>query len=188
MDALCTKPTAGHVKKALATLRSARHGEEKLARFYEQAMERINGQDDDSRVLAHQVLSWVTHAIFPLTSASIQHALATTFSTSDLDLDFLPDVEYMVSICAGLITVDGRGFVHWIHYTTQEYFEKMWEKWLPGGNLEIARTCLAYLSFESVSATRASIPRETEFLPHFPLYSYAARYWGEHMSKSCKTR
>lgn len=147
MDALCARPTSGHVKKALDELKTVARGTDKLAFLYEQAMDRINGRDKDSRELAHAVLSWVTHAIDPLTAVQLQHALATTISTTELDRDFMPDFSYLVSICAGLITVNGQGVVHWIHYTAQEYFNRTWEKWLPKGPIDIVRTCITYLSF-----------------------------------------
>lgn len=178
MDALCSKPTAGHVKRALLNLQISSHEDDKLAYLYEQAMERINSQDDDSKDLAHTVLSWVTHAIRPLTGVQLQHALATTFSTSELDRDFLPDIEYLLSICAGLITMDGQGVVHWIHYTTQEYFSRTWEKWMSSGKADIERTCLTYLSYEvfaggQISSYEGGQCRDSDY----PLYQYAHEHW-----------
>lgn len=184
MDALCAKPTAGHVKKALLDLRNSGNRGDKLAFLYEQAMERINSQDEDSRALAHAVLSWTTHAIDPLTGVQLQHALATLFSTSELDRDFMPEIEYLLSICAGLITIDGEGVVHWIHYTTQEHFNRTWEKLLPSGQLDIARTCITYISFEVFASGRTS-PKNNRpsHNTDFPLYGYAVRHWGSHLKR-----
>lgn len=75
----------------------AARGSDKLAFLYKQAMNRINSQGE-SRALAHAVLSWTTHAIDPLTDIQLQHALATMFSTSELDRDFMPDIQYLLSL------------------------------------------------------------------------------------------
>ena len=63
MDSLMSKPTPGDIKVALKNLP---RGEQGLDATYEQAMERIEGQEADFRKLARQVLSWVIHAKRPL--------------------------------------------------------------------------------------------------------------------------
>ena len=44
---------------------------------------------------------------------------------SELDEENLPEIEDMVSVCAGLVTVDEESeIIRLVHYTTQEYFER----------------------------------------------------------------
>jgi hypothetical protein len=44
---------------------------------------------------------------------------------SELDEENLPEIEDMVSVCAGLVTVyEESNIVRLIYYTTQEYFER----------------------------------------------------------------
>ena len=73
MDSLIDKTTPGDIKLALQLLPK---GSEALKNAYEQAMERIDGQKEDFRKLAKQVLSWITRAKRPLTTSELRHALA----------------------------------------------------------------------------------------------------------------
>ena len=88
-------------------------------------MDRIEGQRYNQKELAKEVLSWITCAKRPLTTSELQHALATQVGDSKLDKDNLSDVEDIVSVCAGLVTIDDEsGIIRLVHYTTQEYFEE----------------------------------------------------------------
>jgi hypothetical protein len=109
-------------------------------------MERIEGQTADSQELAKQVLSWIICAKRPLTTSELRYALAVEIGESELDEDNLPEIEDMVSRCAGLVTVDEESdIVRLVHYTTQEYFERTWISWFPNAQREIATICVTYL-------------------------------------------
>jgi len=69
-------------------------------------MKRINSQEEEYQTLITRVLSWVTHTKRPLTTAELQHACTVEIDTAKLDADFIPEVEDIVSACAGLVTVD----------------------------------------------------------------------------------
>ena len=179
MDSLLSKSTPGAIRLALQNLPRGIKG---LDTMYEQAMKRIDGQEEDFRELAKQVLSWVTHAKRPLTTVELQHALAVRDGAVELDEDFVPEVEDLVSVCAGLIIVDEQSdIIRWVHYTTQEYFERTWTLWVPHVQVSIASVCLSYLSFRTFET--GFCPTDEEFearLQLNPLYSYAARNWGHH--------
>jgi hypothetical protein len=81
-------------------------GSEAYDRAYEDAMERIKGQVKDQEELAMQVLTWITRSKRSLTISELQHALAVKVGESELDKENLPHIEDMVSVCAGLVTVD----------------------------------------------------------------------------------
>jgi hypothetical protein len=67
-----------------------------------------------------------------------------------VDLENVLTPEDLVSVCAGLVTVDQESAViRLVHYTTQEYFERTGDAWNPGGRLHVATTCLTYLSFST---------------------------------------
>lgn len=74
--------------------------------MYDQAMKRINGQEEEYQTLATRVLSWVTHTKRPLTTAELQHACTVEIGTAELDTDFIPEIEDIVSACAGLDTLN----------------------------------------------------------------------------------
>jgi hypothetical protein len=116
---------------------------------YEGAIERINGQVKDQEELAKQVLWWITCAKSPLTTLELQHALAVEINESQLDKDNFPQVEDIVSVCAGLVTVDEESsIIRLVHYTTQEYFDRTRGKWFPNAEANIATICVTYLSFD----------------------------------------
>jgi hypothetical protein len=81
-------------------------GLDALDSAYKEAMERIQGQVADSQELAKQVLSWIACAKTPLTTLELRHALAVEIGEPELDEENLPEVEDMVSVCAGLVIVD----------------------------------------------------------------------------------
>ena len=174
-----SKPTPGDIKVALKNLP---RGEQGLDATYEQAMERIEGQEADFRKLARQVLSWVIHAKRPLSGPEIRHALGVRTGMSELDDDFLPELEDLVSVCAGLVTVDEESnIIRLVHYTTQEYFGRTWTSWFPCAQTDIAKTCVTYLSFDKFET--GFCPTDEEFearLQSNALYDYAARNWGHH--------
>jgi ankyrin repeat protein len=152
---------------------------------YEKVIERIESQPPEKSALARRVLSWITHAQRQLTIKELCHALAVVLDDEDLDEvdeDNIPDVEDIVSVCAGLVTIDEESnIIRLVHYTTQEYFERIREKWNPRAELEIASACLTYLSFHPFRS--GSCPSDEEFesrLEHNAFLDYASRYWGQH--------
>lgn len=187
MDALASKILPGDIKITLQNLRKLPHGGEALTTLYEQAMRRINDQEENCRLLAHKTLSWITLAKRPLATLELQHALAVRSYSVDFDEAFVPEIEDIVSVCAGLITTDeGSGMVRWIHYTTQEYFEKSWRKWLPSAQVDVARTCVFYLSLSVFGNDRTE---DEEPPAHgYCLYDYAAKHWGMHVKSSRDNR
>jgi ankyrin repeat protein len=101
-----------------------------------------------------------------------------------LDKDFLPEVEILDSICAGLVTIDEESnVIRLAHYTTLEYFQRTQKDWFPNAQTDIATTCITYLSFDAFEAGFCLTDNEFEKrLQLNPLYDYAARNWGHHAS------
>ena len=145
-------------------------------------MERINGQVIDFKRLANKVLLWICCAKRPLRTPELQHALAVDVGESELNEHKLPEIEDMVTVCAGLVTVDEEsGIIRLVHYTTQEYFEKTQKSWFPKAEVEITETCVTYLSFSVFGSGVCETSSELgDLLQRNPLYDYAARNWGYH--------
>ena len=80
------------------------------------------------------------------------------------------------SRCAGLVTIDEESdIIHWVHYTTQEYFERTQNQWFPNAEIDITKTCVTYLSFSVFES--GFCQRNNEFeerLQLNQLYNYAA--------------
>jgi hypothetical protein len=101
MNSLMTKLTPGDLRDCL---RGLPQGERGLEQTYEQTMERINFQEAESKSLATGALSWITLALSPLRRRELLHALAVRANTFKFDKDYLPDLEDLISLCAGLVT------------------------------------------------------------------------------------
>jgi ankyrin repeat protein len=155
---------------------------EALAQAYEETMNRINGQNSGSRQLAQNVLSWITCAKRPLSASELQHALAAEVDELGLDEENLTRIEDIVSVCAGLVTVDEESnIIRLVHYTTQEYLERTRGKWFPNAETDITAICVTYLSFRVFENGFCQTDADfEERLRLNPLYDYAAHNWGYH--------
>jgi hypothetical protein len=176
-DSLKSQPTVGDIKR---TLQNLPQGMEGLDKTYEQAIKRIEGQEEGYRELGKRVLAWVTHAKRALYTAEVQHALAVKVGMAELDEDFLPEVETLGSVCAGLVTIDKKSdVIRLVHYTTQEYFERTSS--FPNAETDITATCVTYLSFDTFATGFFLTDEQFEArLKLYRLYDYAARNWGHH--------
>lgn len=177
MDSLKGQPRVGDIKRALKVLPRGSKG---LDETYDQAMARIQAQQEGDRILAKNILTWVIHAKRALLSEEILEALAVEPGASILDPEMRPELEDLDSLCAGLITVDKDSeVVRLVHYTTQEYFER--SSWFPDAHLDITEACVSYLSFDTFGAGACRTEVDLNWrLEKFPLYKYAAVYWGHH--------
>jgi hypothetical protein len=183
LDSLVGKRAPKAVRVALQKLPS---GSDAYDYAYKDAMIRIEGQVADQKELAKQVLLWITCANRPLNTLELQHALAVEVGESELDEENLPQIEDMVSVCAGLVTVDEEsGIIRLVHYTTQEYFERTQKHWFPNAEAEITTTCTTYLLFNVFE--RGFCQTDDEFeerLRSNQFFKYAAKNWGHHARKA----
>lgn len=179
LDSLTGKRSPKVIRNALQQLPKGLKG---LDSAYKEGMERIESQVTDSQELAKQVLSWITCARRPLTTTELQHALAVEIGASELDQDNLSEVEDIVSVCAGLVTIDEESdIIRLVHYTTQEYFQRTQNFWLPAAERDIARSCVTYLLSDAFETGFCQTDDEFEArLRLNVLYDYAARNWGHH--------
>lgn len=170
-------------RKALrAALNTLPEGTDGYDPAYKDAMERIEGQARNSRDIAKQALSWITCAKRLLTTSELQHALSVELATSELDEDNIPEIEDIVSVCAGLIIIDKESdIIRLVHYTTEEYFERTWSTWFPDAQTDIAKACVTYLSFDTFETGFSPTDKDFEVrLQSNILYNYAAQNWGHH--------
>jgi hypothetical protein len=125
---------------------------------------------------------WITLAKRPLTTAKICCALAVKSDKAKLNPENKPDVEDLLSVCAGLVVVDQESAVIClVHYTTQEYFERISSYLNLAAQLLIAQTCLRYLLFSIFESGSCATDKDfEERLCSHELLDYAARYCGEH--------
>ncbi|KFZ16434.1 hypothetical protein V501_02227 [Pseudogymnoascus sp. VKM F-4519 (FW-2642)] len=181
-DSLKGKKSPKAIRTALKELST---GNDAYDDAYNDAMERIEGQLAGEKELSKQVLSWITCAKRPLTTSELEHALAVELGELQFDEENLSPIEDMVSVCAGLVTVDEESaIIRLVHYTTQEYFERTQKRWFPQAETDIARICVTYLSFNDFKTGICQTDEEfEERLQSNPLYDYASHNWGHHARK-----
>src|SRR3984957_8397875 len=100
MDSLMGKFSAREVLIALEKL------PEEMDDTYDEAMERIERQDDNRKQLARRVLSWIICVVRPLSVKELQHALAVVPDSTNIDSNDIIDDEILTSVCSGLVVID----------------------------------------------------------------------------------
>lgn len=162
LDSLVGKTSPKAIRTALKMLPT---GSDAYDYAYEDAIGRIEGQRKEQKALAKQVISWITCTKRPLTTFELQHALAVEVGVFEIDEDNFSPIELMVSVCAGLVTIDkGNGIIRLVHYTTQEYFERTQNHWFPDAEADITKICVTYLSHSAslrVGSVRRAASLET---------------------------
>ncbi|KAK7422447.1 hypothetical protein QQZ08_009499 [Neonectria magnoliae] len=188
---LADKLTLNEIGSAMEAFRRQGQGlgedqkDQVLDSAYEQTMKRINRQMPGMKTLAMKVLLWITCAKRQLTTSELQYALATKTEKSELDHGDLPHIGDMVSVCAGLVTVNEEsGVIRLVHYTTQEYLKQTQERWFQDPESIITITCATYLSLTVFETGFCETDHEfEERLRSNPFYDYAAHNWGHHAPK-----
>jgi hypothetical protein len=180
VDSLLDKDTKRNVRYALNNLA---RGSEALKIAYDGAIERIKGQLPGKSARAKDVLSWITYAQRPLTIDELCHALAVEPGDRELDEDNIPEVEDIVSVCAGLVTIDEESrIIRLVHYTTQDYMKDVLHQWNPSAQHDISRKCLTYLCFDTFKLDSCVTYEELRSrLEQYIFLEYSAQYWGHHV-------
>jgi len=94
-----------------------------------------------------------------------------------LDEENLPEIEDMVSVCAGLVIIDEESeIIRLVHYITQEYFERTQSQWFPNTQSSITTICVTYLSFDAFE-------HGLEQLQSNQFFQYTTQNWGHHARK-----
>ena len=186
VDSLAKKTNRKALRSALKSLPKETNA------TYDEAMQRIRNQDEEEANLAFRALMWIIFALRPLTVLELRHALAIEVDQKNVDLEALVEEEILISICAGLVTLDQKsGIIRLVHYTTQEYFEVKGFEFFPNVHQEISTTCLSYLSSDCFIVCifpagyddlwwREKKKIRNELLTEYPFYAYAAANWGHH--------
>ena len=181
LESLITKITRRKIKAALNTL------PEGLYEIYDEMMKRIQLQNPkDHADLAVKVLGWIFFTLRPLTIQEVQHALAIEPGDDDLDESGIPSVDLLISVCAGMVTVNEESnTISLVHYTAQEYFQQGGIKAFQAISTEVAQVCLTQLCFNSLEESTSQIADVAEAAVALrdinPLLAYAAQHWGDHV-------
>ncbi|KAJ5157966.1 uncharacterized protein N7500_007617 [Penicillium coprophilum] len=182
LESLIGRRSAKSTRAALKEL-SKGFDDHTYDKAYGNAISRVQGQLGEQTDLAMQTLSWLVCARRPLTSLELQYALAIEEGESSIDEENKPEVEDILAVCAGLVTVENEsGIIRLVHYTTQEYLERKKEFLFPNAQDTISILCVTYISFEIFgSGICESDEAFEERLESHPFYLYAARHWSDHV-------
>ncbi|KAH0527112.1 hypothetical protein TsFJ059_002145 [Trichoderma semiorbis] len=176
LGSLRGKTTPNQITLALQNLAT---GSDAYEQIYTKTMERIVSQYKEHKQLASSILSWLTFSKRPMRVAELQYVLGVMPKESYFDKRNMPSIELMVSVCAGLVTIDkDSNIIRLVHYTTQQYFQQTFEKWLPESHCELTIACITYFSYDVFKPKAGGWDRET--LGSHPFYDYALLYWGDH--------
>jgi ankyrin repeat protein len=176
-----------------------------LAQAYGETITRIRSQRKGFRLLAERVLSLLTCAERLLKGSELEEALAVRAGTPTLDRDKRENTRIIVSVCAGLVTVDEDScIIRLVHDTTRAYLAthmfciKPREDFttledpmtfnaqknddaMADTQKTFAIICITYLSFTAFQDGVCQTDDEfEERLRSYPLYGYAAQNWGHH--------
>ena len=111
---------------------------------YAEAIIRIDSQDSDRKELAWRTLSWIIYAMRPLKTRELSNILSLEPGTNSIGNGDFYDIEDVISVCAGLVTIDANiDVVRLIHRTAQEYLEGVQCKLY--SRLDIARECEVFI-------------------------------------------
>ena len=181
-----------------------------LDETYDHTMKRIRSQRTSAIRLAEQVLAWISNARRPLSVEELQHALVVEpgdvgtchtlipenalltveFAQKKFDVDKIVAEEKILSVCAGLVTVDRESkVIRLVHYTTQDYFQRVCMKLFPTIQLEIAEACITYLELDEFESNAFTQEEEEirvmgELCSTYPILDYAGKNWGHHASNN----
>lgn len=149
-------------------------------------MSRIQRQHEEHCQLALLVLPWISKAQRPLRVVELQHAEAVEDGNEDIDDDSLASEALILSVCAGLTTIDVEsGTIHLVHFTVEEYFERTSSRWFPQADKQIVRTCLTYLSFTAFGQGICTSYEDYEArVQKYQLFKYAATHWRRHFNQA----
>lgn len=145
-------------------------------------MRRIEQQGQYAQDVAKTIFGWVSLSTRALSVPEIQHALAVEKGEPDFDETNIIDVEELMSICIGLVTIDAQSnALQFAHYTAKEYFDRKLDKWFPGIHRAISTSCLAYLSLDDFNQGPCRTQEDLDDrLKKYPFYKYSAQNWGHH--------
>ena len=122
---------------------------------YSDLLSRVYAQRKDQGERAKQPISWILCSTRPLAVSEIQCTPSVESSDTSMDEEALPDMESLISSCAGIVVLDETSHVvRFVHYTFQEYILREPPMPLYIMHIDIARTCLTYLLFEVFSTGR----------------------------------
>ena len=145
------------LKKALENLFSD------LNVLYNDALSRIECQNQDDRELAEKALRWVAYTYQRFPVRALQEALAIDPDETDFDDEAMTPIGLILDVCAGLLILEEEDeIVRLVHYTAQDYFDMAQTTRFDNVDATIACDYVSYLSYECFQRPKDSRNHGTE--------------------------
>lgn len=160
------------IENALKTLPT------ELSTAYKDVLDRIRSTDDEEAGgAAIRTLTWILHAARPLRMHELRVALDVEEGRLDLgdEPQFTPGD--IIEMCQSLVVhEESSGVVRFVHPTVQDFLKS-----LNFPNINLAKTCLAYLqynAFDNICSDNESMQIR---LRTYKFCRYAVQFWGFHV-------
>ena len=170
------QPTRGDIRRSLQNLSTD------LTTVFSSTVDRIKSLPNRRLNVAMRSLMWISHTRRPLKSVELQHALALRPGDKSLNSDDILAVRTIIDSCFGLLEVErDSNTIRLVHFSLEEYLQSQDHDLFENANLTILRTCLQYMSMNSVKPlpfkNRTDFAKEVKGLPFL---EYACLEWGFH--------
>lgn len=174
VDTLSTKGNVKTLKEALKKLPTT------LDELYDDAVQRIDFQNQGDKLLALKALRWVAYTYRPLSFRMLQQALAIEVGQVDFDQDSMHPIGLIIDVSAGLLIADWENKeVRLVHYTTQSYLDSLLTSRFQDAHSLIASDCITYMSYDTLQSEDPRpecSSRESKYL----FWIYASTFWAAH--------
>lgn len=174
LDELLDLVTIHQIRKAL------QRPPQGLQQALEATIQRIDAQPSARKILARRLLGWIMVAERRLKLDEVVTAFAVE-EGEELWPDNMPSTDILLQVCAGLVVLNKHdntlGLVHAFAY--EAFRDSLPEK---ETNLDMARTCLHYLSLKPLVAGPCTSSAEMiKRLNSLAFLEYSSKYWGQHV-------
>ncbi|KAI9807287.1 MAG: hypothetical protein M1833_000030 [Piccolia ochrophora] len=154
-----------------------------LESVFEETLQRMQRQPESRATLGKKTLMWISHAKRLLLVEELRQALAVNLEDDQFDSDNSPTAKRIVDSCLGLVTINEEdATVRLVHYSVQEYLIQQRQILFDLGDQIIAKTCLAFLSFEIFEENKTLIPADSDLELCSPLEGEVTEAAGSELS------
>ncbi|KAF8246554.1 hypothetical protein K440DRAFT_602223, partial [Wilcoxina mikolae CBS 423.85] len=148
---LCSQTTPRKILTELDNLKNTPTRKEPLDPTYDRAFGQLNRQPEGCVRLGLKIISWLSKARRTLTVEELRIAVSVEPNTYELDDLDLPDRMTLTDVCSGLVVIEeNSNTIRFAHFTVLEWLLR--KSIIPeGADLDIAITCITYLTFDAFS-------------------------------------
>ena len=123
-----------------------------IYQYYEENLQRIDQLTEMVAEIIKKAIAFIHLAKRPLKIQELCHALSVSDSDTELDKLRIPSAMALRKNSAGLISFGENGTLTLVHLTFNEFLKKYPERLGTNREVEMVKSCLSYLSFDTFSS------------------------------------